>query len=128
MCEAQGFQKELDLFFGSCQDGEISHEEGVGLRLFELVTVVAGYQRQWEDRGKFASYALASSLFPWDNQCPLLHHRNWQQLSRDNKRVAQTLFWGGMWLKATMERPTALGPSLLHFFSLQRPRDDEVTM
>lgn len=41
MCETQGFQKELNLFFGSCQDGEISHEKGVGLRLFELVSVVA---------------------------------------------------------------------------------------
>lgn len=42
MCEAQGFQKELDLCFGCCQDREISHEEGVGLRLFELVSVMAG--------------------------------------------------------------------------------------
>lgn len=45
-----------------------------------------------EDRGKFASYALASSLFSWDNQCWLLHHRNWQQCPQIIKRVAQKLW------------------------------------
>lgn len=95
MCEAQGFQKELNLFFGSCQDGEISHEEGVGLRLFGEC---GGCSLRWqgtrgnEDRGKFASYAPASSLFSWDNQCRLLHHRNWQQCPEIIKRVAQKLW------------------------------------